>query len=130
MLHVHIFSHVFSVRVMSTAWPEQRCAWDHSSTCRTFPALAPARPLMWCSIPVLGTVHMYHDLNVCARVSRLRPGSPEPVCVPCVSRLHRCLFTGTGYMCTNGTRSRSVSCVSQLPPVSFYRYRPQVLERE
>ena len=120
MLHVHIFSHVFSVRVMSTG-TEARAKMRLGPQLNV-PDIPPSPLPQPCVLPVLGTVHMYHDLNVCARVSRLRPGSPEPVCVPCVSRLPRCLFTGTGYMCTNGTQSRSVSCVSQLPPVSFYRY--------
>ena len=51
----------------------------------------------------------------CARVSRVCPGSP------------RCLFTGTrvsrvSRVCPGSPRCL-FTCVSRLPPVSFYRYR-------
>jgi hypothetical protein len=56
-----------------------------------------------------GTVHVGSSCAVrvplCVRVSRVCPGSP------------RCLFTGT-VLYSTGTGT----CVSRLPPLSFYRY--------
>ena len=88
MLHVHVYLSPCLFRqgdVSTEARAKMRLGPQLN-----VPDIPPSPLPQPCVLPVLGTVHMYHDLNVCARVSRLRPGSPEPACVPCVSGPGRC----------------------------------------